>query len=73
MFWIVLAILLAVSSALNAYQVVAVEDRAVQLLRGSLSVTLLLLAALSLRKGLAQRSHDQKDTPGEMAAASASR
>ncbi|MCD6023046.1 MAG: hypothetical protein K0R20_2756 [Actinomycetia bacterium] len=73
MFWFVLAALLTISSALNAYQVIAVDDRSVQLLRGGLSVTLLLLAALSVRKGLATRSSVQAGTPGETAAADAIR
>jgi hypothetical protein len=73
MFWFVLAALLTISSVLNAYQVVAVDDRSVQLLRGGLSVTLLLLAALSVTKGLAGRSSDQAGTPGATAAADASR
>jgi hypothetical protein len=73
MFWFVLAILLTVSSTLNAYQFGAAEDGAVQLWRGGLSVALLLLGALSLRKGLAARSNDQEATPGAMAAARASR
>lgn len=73
MFWFVLAALLTISSALNAYQVVVVDDRSVQLLRGGLSVALLLMAALSLRKGLAVRSSDQQGTPGALAAADASR
>jgi hypothetical protein len=72
MFWIVLAVLLTVSATLNAYQVVAADDRSTQLLRGGLSVTLLLLAALSLRKGLAERS-SQEGTPGAIAAGKSSR
>jgi heme/copper-type cytochrome/quinol oxidase subunit 3 len=60
MFWIVLAVLLTVSATLNAYAVVAADDRSTQLLRGGLSVTLLLLAALSVRKGLAERSVTQE-------------
>lgn len=73
MFWFVLAALLAVSATLNALQVVAVDDRDIQLLRGGLSVTLLLLAALALRKGLADRSRSQELTPGATAASSAGR
>ena len=72
MFWIVLAILLTVSATLNAYQVVAADDRSTQLLRGGLSVALLLLAALSLRKGLAERS-SQEGSPGAIAAGKSSR
>jgi hypothetical protein len=71
--WIVLAILLAVSSALNAYQVVSVEDSRTQVARGVLSLTLAVFAGLSLRKGLAERSRDLEDTPGAMAAARATR
>ena len=63
MFWFVLAALLTISSVLNAYQVIAVDDRSVQLLRGGLSLTLLLLAALSVRKGLAVRSSRQAGNP----------
>ena len=73
MLWFVLAALLTISSALNAYQVIAVDDRSVQLLRGGLSLTLLLLAALSVRKGFAVRSSAQEGTPGETAAAAAIR
>jgi hypothetical protein len=73
MFWIVLAILLTVSSALNAFQVVAAEDGAVLLWRGGLSITLLFLGALSMKKGLAARSNDQELTPGAKAAVRASR
>ena len=73
MFWFVLAALLTISSALNAYQVVAVDDRSVQLMRGGLSLTLLLLAALAVKKGLAARSDGQEGTPGETAAADATR
>jgi hypothetical protein len=72
MFWIVLAVLLTVSATLNAYQVVAADDRSTQLLRGGLSVTLLLLAALSLRKGLAERS-SQEGSPGAIEAGKSSR
>ena len=73
MFWFVLAALLTISSVLNAYQVIAVDDRSVRLLRGGLSLTLLLLAALSVRKGLAVRLSRQEGTPGETAAAEAIR
>jgi hypothetical protein len=73
MFWFVLAALLAISSALNAYQVIAVDDLSVQLLRGGLSLTLLVLAALSVKKGLAARSSGQEGTPGETASADAIR
>lgn len=73
MFWFVLAALLTISSSLNAYQVVAVDDRSVQLLRGGLSLTLLVLAALAVKKGLAARSSGQEGTPGETAAADATR
>jgi hypothetical protein len=73
MFWIALAILLTVSATLNAYAVVAADDRSTQLLRGGLSVTLLLLAALSVRKGLAERSVTLEGTPGAIAAGRASR
>ena len=73
MFWIVLAILLTVSSTLNAYQVVAAEDGAIQLWRGALSITLLFLGGLSLRKGLAERSNRGESTPGGMAEARATR
>lgn len=73
MFWFVLAALLTISSALNAYQVIAVDDLSVQILRGGLSLTLLVLAALSVKKGLAARSSGQEGTPGETAAADAIR
>jgi hypothetical protein len=73
MLWIVLAILLAVSSTLNAFQVFALEDLSAQLFRGGLSVTMAILAALSLRKGLAERARDHDGTPGAIAAAKATR
>jgi hypothetical protein len=73
MFWIALATLLTVSSALNAYQVVISEDGAVQLWRGAFSVILLFLGVLSLRKGLAARFNEQEATPGAIAAARATR
>jgi hypothetical protein len=56
MFWIVLAILLTVSATLNAYQVVAADDPSTQWMRGGFSLVFLLLAALSVRRGLAERS-----------------
>jgi hypothetical protein len=71
--WIVLGILLAISSALNAYQVVAVDDPAIQLGRGVLSLALAALAWLSVRKGLTERSQDDEETPGAIAAAQTTR
>jgi hypothetical protein len=73
MVWFVLAALLTISSALNAYQVIVVDDRSIRLQRGGLSLALLLLAALSMRKGLAVRASAQEGTPGETASATAIR
>lgn len=73
MFWIALAILLTVSATLNAYQVVAADDPSTQWMRGGFSLVLLLLAALSVRKGLAERSSGLEGTPGAIAADKASR
>jgi hypothetical protein len=51
-FWIVLAVLLVISSSLNAYQVVVVDDPATRVFRAALSLALLFGAALSVRKWL---------------------
>jgi hypothetical protein len=58
--WIILGILLGVSSVLNAFQVVSGEDPPTQVARGVVSLALATLAALSLRKALAERSRFSK-------------
>jgi len=54
-FWIVLAVLLVISSTLNAYQVVVVDDSTIRFFRAALSLALLFAAALSARKWLRDR------------------
>jgi hypothetical protein len=62
-FWFVLGGLLVLSSALNAYQVVIVEETSVRVARAAVSLVLLLLAALAFRKGLAE-SNKKPPRPG---------
>jgi hypothetical protein len=52
-FWIVLSVILLLSSLLNARQVVIVDDLETRLVRAALSLVILTAAFLSLRKGLA--------------------
>jgi uncharacterized membrane protein YhaH (DUF805 family) len=54
-FWIVFAGILIISSTLNAYQVVVVDDPTTRILRASLSLVLLLAAALCVRRWLSER------------------
>jgi hypothetical protein len=54
-FWIVLAVILVISSSLNAYQVVVVDDPAIRVFRAALSLALLVGAALCWRKWLRER------------------
>jgi hypothetical protein len=54
-FWIVLGVLLVVSSTLNAYQVVVVDDLTIRLYRAALSLALLFAATLCVRKWLRER------------------
>jgi hypothetical protein len=51
--WYVLAAVLLVSSLLNAIQVAVVDETQTQILRASLSLVMLFLATLALRKGMA--------------------
>jgi hypothetical protein len=51
--WYVLAAVLLVSSLLNAIQVAVVDETQTQILRASLSLVMLFLAPLALRKGMA--------------------
>jgi hypothetical protein len=52
--WTILGVILLISAALNAIQVAVVHDSTTQIYRGTVSVVMMFLAALSFRKGMAQ-------------------
>lgn len=54
-FWIVFAVILVISSTLNAIQVVVVDDPRTRILRALLSIGLLFAAALCVRKWQSER------------------
>lgn len=54
-FWIVFAVMLVISSSLNAIQVVVVDDPTTRVFRALLSIGLLFAAALCVRKWLSER------------------
>ena len=53
--WIILSGIFFLSAALNANQVLVVDDPTTRIWRGALSVGLLLVAFLFIRKGLRER------------------
>lgn len=54
--WFVLAGLLLISSVLNWVQVIVVGDAQVRVFRVALSLVMLFLALLAIRKGLAEKA-----------------
>jgi hypothetical protein len=54
--WFVLSGLLLISSVLNWVQVIVVGDAQVRVFRLALSLLMLFLALLAVRKGLAERA-----------------
>jgi hypothetical protein len=53
--WYALGAIISISSALNAVQVVIVDDTGTRLYRADISVGLLFIALLCVRRGIAER------------------
>jgi hypothetical protein len=54
--WFVLACLLLISSVLNWVQVIVVGNAQIRVFRGALSLVMLFLTLLAIRKGLAEKA-----------------